>query len=1798
MMNRKFTFLIFGLLVAAIIQAQTASYTKKWEVKTPFVHNVFIENRGQIPGEIERKVKEPILYYSIKGSVYLFFSPTSVTFLTSKFEKADGDEKEADRDKTTKMIPEYMSMSWLGANANVQVTVDKESTDYFTYPNPNTENKLPGITAHAWSKVTYHNLYNGIDVVFYYPDKGGIEYDIIVHPGADPSVVKMNYTGAKTLLKSGNILITSDCANLTDHAPSAKDENGSNVATSFSLDNNTVSFKTGTYNRSQTLTIDPWVTATSFTTTNSAYDIGYDVFGNVYIFGGGTSTVYQLQKYNSTGTLQWTYSPSTWPEGGSFWYYYGDLVTDTRTGDCYINAGTDGGFSISGAQINKVGPAGNLIRNYSGNSKIHEAWRMDLDYCHNLLVIGAGDAGSPPYQAFTIDTAFASSTAVNVLGTDSAFHDMALLGLDQLGHAYMATSQTAGGSAANDAIADNVLMQLPIPSLSPTAYQVSDGYTFQEISSISYLGPVLGGSAGNGLNGLAANKYFVITYDGSTVKKWTTTGVLKKTIALPGGKSFGQGGLDLDCQGHIYAGNGSAIDVYDSTLASLGTVSVANTVYDLKVASNGLVYACGKTFVGAYTNTYSSKMVTISSTAPSACAACDGKATANVSCGSGNYTYKWSNGATTSSITNLCQGIYSVTVTDASKCGGAGGEDTASVKFVLPGGPTVSITSKTATLCNGGGGGTATANATGGSGPYTYSWSPSGQTNATATNLSEGTYTVTVKNGSGCISVDTVNISQPAQIQIGTNISPTCSGNNGSIAAIVSGGVGPYTYSWAPSGGTNATASGLGVGTYTVTVQDKNGCTQTQTATIGTASGTPPTVTPSETPASCSICNGTASVSVSGGTAPYTYSWSNGATASSQSNLCGGTYSVSVSSAGDSVVVPFYTENFTGGALGGWTLNIPGTGTPGTHPNKWVVDNNTPLCNTGGYYLHIACSGTNAYYTCNPGATYDPGVPNFDNSATDLYASSPSISTVGKNNMTLEFTYESDGNSSADYGLVSFSSNGGTTWNDQPTKYSGVTTCTKASVAIPATYNGIANFRVGFRWINVGKGKGNDPPFAIDSISIGSKAFVTGCPTTQTIVIPPSGSFSVTTTPTNASCGSNNGSATVTPTPTGAYTYKWSDGQTTQTATSLSAGTYTVIVSVSGGCSDTTQVTVSNSGGPTLSSISRTDVVCYGTNTGTATANVTGGVSPFTYSWNSGQSTSSVNALNAGTYTCTVTDKNGCKSTDTVIITQPVVISSSVSGTTQASCGSSNGSATITASGGTGTLTYSWAPSGGTAAVATSLAAGTYTCTITDANGCTKAITATVSNSGGPTVNTTSTSPKCNGQTGIAVAAVSGGVNPYTYSWSPTGGSKDTATGLIAGLYTCTVTDKNGCITSDTIRVNQPSAITGSANTTNASCGNSDGSATILAAGGTGALTYSWSPSGATTNTLGNLAAGSYTCTVTDGNGCSNQIVALISNIGAPTLAITQSNEKCFGDKTGTAIANASGGSSPYAYSWNNGATTSSINGLAAGTYTCVVTDNKGCITNDTVKITQPSALASTVKIVAATCGKPGTATITPVGGTSPYSYKWSPSGGTSATASNLASGSYTCTITDADSCTQVLPVTVTGNSGPVVSISPDTTIALNGTATITATGGGKYVWSPATSLTCSTCATTNADPTKTTTYCVLVTDTSGCADSACMVVNVELPCGQIWVPNAFSPNGDNQNDLECVYGNCIETISFRIFDRWGNEVFETVDPKENCWDGKYKGQLMNSGIFVYYLDAVLTSGEKVSQKGNITLVR
>ncbi len=462
------------------------------------------------------------------------------------------------------------------------------------------------------------------------------------------------------------------------------------------------------------------------------------------------------------------------------------------------------------------------------------------------------------------------------------------------------------------------------------------------------------------------------------------------------------------------------------------------------------------------------------------------------------------------------------------------------------------------------------------------------------------------------------------------------------------------------------------------------------------------------------------------------------------------------------------------------------------------------------------------------------------------------------------------------------------------------------------------------------------------------------------------------------------------------------------------------------------------------------------------------------------------------------------------------------------------------------------------------------------------------------------TNPACNASTnGNATVSVSGGTAPYTYSWSPSGGTSATATGLGGGTFTCTVTDAGGCIQTQTVSLTAPSSITITTAFTPASCGSSNGTATASASGGTGAFTYSWSPSGGTSATATSLAAGTYTCTVTDAHGCSNTNTVALTSSGGPAVTLaSQNNPLCHGAATGSATVNASGGTSPYTYSWSpaggSGATAAN---LTAGTYTCMVTDAGGCTQSQVLTLTNPTAITETISSVPV-CGlHNGSASATANGGTGTLTYSWTPAGGNTVSASSLTSGTYTCIVTDANGCTATATATVQADSIPVAFAGIDTTIHIGSSTILNANGGGTYLWSPASTLSCSTCAHPVATPLATTEYCVRVSNSGGCVDSSCVIITVDATCGEVYVPNYFSPNADGVNDYLCVYGRCIQTMTINIYDRWGECVFTSASPSQ-CWDGAFHGQPMNTAVFVYYLQATLLNGQAVTQKGDISLVR
>jgi gliding motility-associated-like protein len=371
---------------------------------------------------------------------------------------------------------------------------------------------------------------------------------------------------------------------------------------------------------------------------------------------------------------------------------------------------------------------------------------------------------------------------------------------------------------------------------------------------------------------------------------------------------------------------------------------------------------------------------------------------------------------------------------------------------------------------------------------------------------------------------------------------------------------------------------------------------------------------------------------------------------------------------------------------------------------------------------------------------------------------------------------------------------------------------------------------------------------------------------------------------------------------------------------------------------------------------------------------------------------------------------------------------------------------------------------------------------------------------------------------------------------------------------------------------------------------------TIICQGQTANLTtgnfssYNWSNGGQTQSiSVSPTSNTSYSVSVTDANGCSATASINVTVNPLPIVNISGNTTICNGQST---TLTATGGGS---YQWSNGDNTSSITvtPTVPTSYTVVVTNNNGCIDSATVNVSVLQQPTAQISGNSSMCSGQSY-TLTASGG---ISYLWN-TGDTTSTinVSTSVDTSFIVTVSNG-ACSSNDTLNVTVSSNPTADAGTDVTINQLQTATLTATGGGTYLWTPSTGLDCDTCATVNAKPAETTTYCVTVTNANACKDSACVKVTVDFICGEIFVPTIFSPNEDGKNDELCVLGNCVETLNFTIYSRWGEKVFETTDSKI-CWDGTYKGKLMNTGVFVYVLEATLTDGTIVQEKGNFTLVR
>jgi gliding motility-associated-like protein len=1230
------------------------------------------------------------------------------------------------------------------------------------------------------------------------------------------------------------------------------------------------------------------------------------------------------------------------------------------------------------------------------------------------------------------------------------------------------------------------------------------------------------GSASLNATGLCAGTYTVTATDASGCTSTATATFVNPPVIVPN-VSHTNASCNSVCDGTATAAPAGGTGAYTYTWSTAATTATASAlcagVYTVTVED---AKAC--TMTSTVTVTEPAALSDNKTITTASCGLCDGKISVAPSGGAAAYTYAWSTGSSAATITNLCVGNYTLTLTAGGVC-----QSVFNYSMSNTAGP-VLTKARTNTLCNGSCNGIASVVAAGAP-AFTYAWS-TGSTAATINGLCAATFTISVRDGIGCVTVDTVLIKQPAKLDPNpTTANVSCGGaGDGAIILVPGGGTPAYTYSWSNSA-TTSTITNLVPGPYTFTVTDSKGCDSINTITI-----TEPLVLTADVPFSTDVtckgaCDGSGFATGSGGTAPYTYTWSNGAILNLVVNLCPNTYTVTVTDANGCVATSTVTiiepalaltatigetdVSCNGGSDGTTFVNASG-GTP-TYTYSW-----NPGGQTAATAIALFPGPYNITITDANGCTFvagttvnQPAAITFVSGQTDVScnAACDGSLNVTAGGGTAPFSYlwsnaatgqTASGLCAGPYAVTATDAKGCTNSKNftitepailisnvaviTPVNCTSLTSGTVASSPSPS--GGTPAYT--YTWSNGASTQTNS------SIAAGTYTVTVtdskGCIDTQSVTLLPAVPITVLQAVADANCGVCNGTIDVAPSGgTPAYTYSWNAGATTSSLVGLCAGNYTLTVTDVNGCTSQFIIPLNNTGGPTGEVVVSTNDSCNAVCDGTVTITPIGGTLPYTYSWTDiANTTNTRTGLCAGTYTLVVTDANGCIRNSSVTITEPnpIIITPTI---TDVTCsGKCDGAVILTSSGGTVPYVYSW-NTGASGATQTLLCAATYTVTLTDANFCTSTKTVVIGTSQVLTALVAQTNPLCNALcTGTADVTMNGGTNPYTFTWS-NGVAVSSASNLCANTFTISVTDANGCNITQAIAITEPAALTVATTITTATCGICNGQIGLTPSGGTGTYTYIWG-TGASAQTVSGLCAGVYALDVSDANACVQSFNIPLNNTNGPgpsTIATT--DVSCFGTNDGTATVTPNGGTPAYTFSWlTTGQTVSSVTGLAGGVNLVQITDANGCIRTDSVVINSPTQIIPNEVITNATCGvSDGQISVSPTGGVSPYTYTWS-TGSSAATITGLGPANYTITVTDASGCTQTADLPLSNNNAPTLTVSVQhvgCNAACNGSAVVTPAGGlAPYfvVWSNA--------ATGNtASGLCAGTYNVNVTDANGC---------------------------------------------------------------------------------------------------------
>ena len=1098
----------------------------------------------------------------------------------------------------------------------------------------------------------------------------------------------------------------------------------------------------------------------------------------------------------------------------------------------------------------------------------------------------------------------------------------------------------------------------------------------------------------------------------------------------------------------------------------------------------------------------------------------DGSIDLNIIGGNPGYTYGWSNGGITQDLAGLPAGTYNVIVTDVNGCSIPSSITLTQPTILTQGFTAFTYPSGTNISCFGLSNGSVDLTIGGGNPGYSYTWS-NGSVTQDLTGVPAGTYNVTVTDINGCTIPSSISLTQPTILTqgitaftypSGTNIS--CFGfSDGSIDLTINGGNPSYSYVW-NNGAITQDIAGLSAGTYNVIVTDINGCSVPSTITLtqptALTQGISATVYPSGTNISCfGLSDGNIDLTIGGGNPGYLYSWSNGASTQDISGIPAGTYNVTITDINGCTIPSAIT------------LMQPTLLTTNLVPSLFASGFNLSGCLPDGTITQTVGGG-------NPGYTYVWSNGSTNEDLTALSAGLYSVTATDINGCQVSSSITLTQPAPLTQGITAFTYPSGT----------NISCNGLSNGSIDLTINGgVPGYT--YLW--------NNGAVTQDLVGIAAGTYsviVTdqnNCQITSTITLTQPSALTQGITAftypsgTNISCyGLSNGSIDLTigggnP----GYAYVWNTGAVTQDLAGMPSGSYNVTVTDINGCTIPSTITLTQPSALTQSVTaftypSGTNISCFGLSNGSIDLTIGGGNPGYTYNWSNGSISEDLIGLPFGTYNVTVTDINGCSIPTSITLTQPAVLTQSVtaftypSGTNISCFGLNNGSVDLNILGGNPGYSYVW-NTGAVTQDLTSLTAGTYNVVVTDINGCTIPATISLTQPTVLTQNVTAftypsgTNISCFGLSDGSVNLTPGGGNPgYSYLWSNGAITQDLA-GISSGTYNVTVTDINGCTIPSSITLIQPTALTQNVTAftypsgTNISCfGLSDGSIDLTIGGGNPGYTYSWS-NGVNTEDLIGLPFGTYNVTVTDINGCTILSSITLTQPTALTQAITSAtypsgtNISCFGLSDGSVDLTIGGGSPGYSYVWSNGAVTQDLVGLPIGTYNVNITDMNGCSIPSTISLFGPSALTQGISATTYPSGtniscfglSDGSIDLTIGGGNPGYSYLWN-NGALTQDVTGLSVGTYNVIVTDINGCSIPSTISLTQptvlTQGITAFAYPSGTniscFGLNdGSINLTIGGGNPnytYVWS-------NGALTEDISTLTLGTYTVTVTDINGC---------------------------------------------------------------------------------------------------------